>query len=208
VPTVVGPAASSAPPLVTPAILDAAVEEAASPGVAPSTSETPAPASAASSARPPPVEPPGHAVVHTLPETYPATWPAEAGPSSSASSTAGSIAPGDGGAGGNPGAHVVLGTVTANRASPADVLAVLPVDRFAACYRDALRANGKLARGSAALHLDIDPDGQIAKASFEGTEAMRDLGDCIVHAALGHRVRGVQGGAGADAEVPLSFRGE
>jgi serine/threonine-protein kinase len=106
-------------------------------------------------------------------------------------------------------AQVLLGAITANRASQADVLVALPVDRFTACYRDAMRASGRAVRGSATLHLDVDPDGQIGKASFEGTEPLREVGNCIVHAALGRKVKNLApAGPGADAEVPLSFKVE
>jgi serine/threonine protein kinase len=102
-------------------------------------------------------------------------------------------------------AHVAMGVVAANRANGADVRDALPTERFNGCYRDVLRATGRSTRGWGTLHVDI-ADGTIAKASFEGMESLREIGDCIVHAAVGSRVQNVPGAA--DAEIPLSFKVE
>ena len=95
--------------------------------------------------------------------------------------------------------------VTATTATEADIRAVLPVDRFQACYRDRVLRMPRPWQGAATVHLDLDPDGLIGSADFVGVASMRDVGDCIVHAAIGKQVAGVHT-AGADATVSLAFK--
>jgi hypothetical protein len=101
-------------------------------------------------------------------------------------------------------AHVEIGVVAATGASGADVFTALPRARFNECYREALRASGKATRGSATLRLVIDADGQISEATAEVPERLRDIADCIVNAAKGHKVANVHGAG--NAEIPLTFK--
>jgi hypothetical protein len=95
--------------------------------------------------------------------------------------------------------------LTAKVVAESDLRAVLPVERFQACYRDRVAQMARPYQGPATLHLDLDPDGLIGSADFVGVQAMRDVGDCIVHAAIGQQVAGVHT-AGAEATVSLAFK--
>ncbi len=101
-------------------------------------------------------------------------------------------------------AHVVVGAVTADRAASTDVLKILPVGSYSDCYRNGLRERGSPTNGSASLHLDLDADGKITKATFAGIEALAHTGDCIVNATVGRKVPGAPEPSSAD--VALSFQ--
>jgi serine/threonine-protein kinase len=206
----VAPAASSARPFapahVAPTAPDAGADE--SPA-SPAASSAVASPDDGGSTRPSPVGRPG---ASTLPDTPAAVMPTAV--DASAVPDGSTPAAGDGGSLAHavypvsPSAHIEMGSVTANGVAPVEVVAALPLERFNGCYRDTLRATGGPTRGAATLHLDIDPDGEVAKASFEGTEALREVGNCIVNVVLGRRVHNLRAGAAADAMVPLSFKVE
>jgi hypothetical protein len=216
VPPVASSAPSVAPAQVNPAAPDAGADEKQAPAASSSAVALPDDSGSTRPAvRPGPnTLPDTPAVVMTTAVDASVTVGPSSAPPASAVPDGSTPAAGDGGSLVHPvsavfpSAHIEMGSVIANGVGPVDVVAALPLDRFNGCYRDTLRATGGPTRGSATLHLDIDPDGEVAKASFEGTEALREVGNCIVNVALGRRVHNLRAGAAADAVVPLSFKVE
>ena len=168
----------------------------------------PAPAASGAPSVAPPAEPPSAVASAAVSTTAPsaggtAAPPAPAEPAHPPAPPSGAGAP----AGSFDAARVLVGAVAAQNVRGADVREVLPLDRYDRCYRTSLRAGADRGKGSGSLHLDIDADGVISKATFAGTEPFRDAGNCIVNATLGRKVENVTSGAG-DADVPLSFKAE
>jgi hypothetical protein len=104
---------------------------------------------------------------------------------------------------------VQAGGVRCDHAPGANVLAVLPLGSYSACYRDALRSSGgSTGEGSATLHVVFDSEGWVSSASFTGPQGLTSVGQCIdrATAGTGKRVHDIQGGAGAIADVDLVFK--
>ena len=103
------------------------------------------------------------------------------------------------------GGHAVIGSATAtNGVSGASVRASLNTEAISRCYRDALKAKGAPASGSATMQLSIDDGGRVASASLKGAEFLPGMKGCVEGVARLARVKGVDTGD-ASATVSLSF---
>jgi outer membrane biosynthesis protein TonB len=72
------------------------------------------------------------------------------------------------------------------------------------CYREALRARGSPAPGTATLELKLDASGYVSSARLQDAQFLPALRGCVEQAARGLRVRDVDTGE-ASAAVTLSF---
>ena len=72
------------------------------------------------------------------------------------------------------------------------------------CYRDALRAAGVAAAGTAVLHLKIDIAGFVPGAQLEGAHFLPGVKTCVEQAARGARIKDVDTGEGS-ADLTLTL---
>ncbi|HET6147507.1 MAG TPA: protein kinase, partial [Polyangia bacterium] len=72
------------------------------------------------------------------------------------------------------------------------------------CYREALRAAGAAATGTAVLHLKIDIAGYVTSTQLEGAHFLPGVKACVEQAARGARIKDVDTGEGS-ADITLNF---
>jgi hypothetical protein len=78
---------------------------------------------------------------------------------------------------------------------------------FTQCYKNALRARGQRAVGSATLSLSIDEGGRVSGAILTGADWLPEMTRCMQGSASGIQLRaGAVESGGGTAEVWLSFR--
>jgi hypothetical protein len=98
----------------------------------------------------------------------------------------------------------ITGVSTTNAIPAASIRAALARVPLLRCYRDALRARGAAAAGTATLSLHIDATGYVTGASLRDAQFLPSMKSCIEQAARVVRVRDVDTGEGT-ADVTLSF---
>ena len=104
-------------------------------------------------------------------------------------------------------ASVAVGSVTPSNVNGDAIRAALRGVPFTTCYRNALRARGRRAFGSATLNLSIDPTGKITGAILTGADWLPEMTRCMQGGAMGVQLRpGSVDQSGGTAEVWLSFR--
>ena len=76
------------------------------------------------------------------------------------------------------------------------------------CYRNALRARGRRAFGSATLNLSIDETGKVSGAILTGADWLPEMSRCVQGRRHGRAAssRAPSSSGGGTAEVWLSFR--
>ncbi|MBI2389849.1 MAG: protein kinase [Deltaproteobacteria bacterium] len=152
-------------------------------------------APAATTSAPEPAPTPTPVVV-----AVPATSPPAATPTVAPASVAAPAPPFD-----PAGARAVIASAAAtNGVSGSSVRSSLNVDAISRCYRDALKAKGAPASGTATLQLSIDDGGRVTSASLKGAEFLPGLRGCVEGVARLARIKGVDTGD-AVATVALSF---
>ena len=72
------------------------------------------------------------------------------------------------------------------------------------CYREALRAAGSAAGGTAVLRLKIDIAGYVTTATLEGAQFLPEVKTCVERAVRSARVKDVDTGE-ATADITLNF---
>jgi serine/threonine-protein kinase len=104
-------------------------------------------------------------------------------------------------------ATVDVGSVTPQNVNGDAVRAAMRGASFNTCYRNALRARGQRAFGSATLSLSIDDTGRVKGAILTGADWLPEMIRCVQGNAMGAQLRGgaVESGGGT-ADVWLSFR--
>jgi hypothetical protein len=104
-------------------------------------------------------------------------------------------------------ATVDVGSVTPSNVNGDAVRAAIRGLPLTNCYRDALRARGRRAFGSATLNLSIDDYGKVSGAILTGADWLPEMSRCVQGSASGIRLRaGAVSAGGGTAEVWLSFR--
>jgi serine/threonine protein kinase len=104
-------------------------------------------------------------------------------------------------------ATVDVGSVTPSNVNGDAVRAAVRGLPLTNCYRDALRARGRRAFGSATLNLSIDDYGKVSGAILTGADWLPEMSRCVQGSASGIRLRaGAVSAGGGTAEVWLSFR--
>jgi serine/threonine-protein kinase len=98
----------------------------------------------------------------------------------------------------------ITGVTTSNATPVPAIRAALARAPLLHCYREALRAHGAPASGTATLRLHIDVDGYITEATLLGAAFLPAVKGCIEQAAKGARVKDVDTGEGT-ADLTLSF---
>jgi serine/threonine protein kinase len=105
------------------------------------------------------------------------------------------------------GASVDVGSVTPSNVNGDAVRAAMRGANFTQCYRNALRARGQRAFGSATLNLSIDETGRVSGAILTGADWLPEVTRCVQGNASGVQLRaGAVESGGGTAEVWLSFR--
>ncbi len=104
-------------------------------------------------------------------------------------------------------ATVAVGSVTPSNVNGDAVRAAMSGANFTTCYRNALRARGQRAFGSATLNLSIDEGGRVSGAILTGADWLPEMTRCVQGSASGIQLRaGAVESGGGTAEVWLSFR--
>ncbi len=104
-------------------------------------------------------------------------------------------------------ATVDVGSVTPNNVNGDAVRTAIRGVALTSCYRNALRARGRRAFGSATLNLSIDESGKISGAILTGADWLPEMSRCVQGDAMGVQLRpGSVSAGGGTAEVWLSFR--
>jgi serine/threonine-protein kinase len=104
-------------------------------------------------------------------------------------------------------ATVEVGSVTPSNVNGDAVRSAMRAANFTTCYRNALRARGQRAFGSATLNLSIDESGRVAGAILTGADWLPEMTRCVQGGASGVQLRpGAVESGGGTAEVWLSFR--
>jgi serine/threonine-protein kinase len=104
-------------------------------------------------------------------------------------------------------ATVDVGSVTPQNVNGDAVRAAMRGASFTPCYRNALRARGQRAFGSATLSLSIDETGRVNGAILTGADWLPEMIRCVQGNAMGAQLRaGAVESGGGTADVWLSFR--
>jgi hypothetical protein len=104
-------------------------------------------------------------------------------------------------------ATVDVGSVTPQNVNGDAVRAAMRGASFTPCYRNALRARGQRAFGSATLSLSIDETGRVKGAILTGADWLPEMIRCVQGNAMGAQLRaGAVDSGGGTADVWLSFR--
>ncbi|MGO8994447.1 MAG: serine/threonine-protein kinase [Polyangiaceae bacterium] len=104
-------------------------------------------------------------------------------------------------------ASVDVGSVTPNNVNGDAVRAAVRGVALTTCYRNALRARGRRAFGSATLSLSIDGSGKVSGAILTGADWLPEMTRCVQGSTMGMQLRpGSVEQSGGTAEVWLSFR--
>jgi serine/threonine-protein kinase len=104
-------------------------------------------------------------------------------------------------------ATVDVGSVTPSNVNGEAVRAAIRGVALTSCYRDALRARGRRAFGSATLNLSIDETGRVSGAILTGADWLPEMSRCVQGSVTGLQLRsGAVSAGGGTAEVWLSFR--
>jgi serine/threonine-protein kinase len=104
-------------------------------------------------------------------------------------------------------AVVEVGSVTPSNVNGDAVRAAVRGAALTQCYRNALRARGRRAFGSATLDLSFDETGKVYGAILTGADWLPEMTRCVQGSAAGLQLRsGAVDSGGGTAEVWLSFR--
>jgi serine/threonine protein kinase len=104
-------------------------------------------------------------------------------------------------------ATVDVGSVTPSNVNGDAVRAAMRGLPLTTCYRNALRARGRRAFGSATLNLSISETGKVLGAILTGADWLPEMTRCVQGGASGMQLRaGAVSSGGGTAEVWLSFR--
>jgi tRNA A-37 threonylcarbamoyl transferase component Bud32 len=104
-------------------------------------------------------------------------------------------------------ATVDVGSVTPSNVNGDAVRSAIRSVALTTCYRNALRARGRRAFGSATLNLSIDETGRVSGAILTGADWLPEMTRCVQGSAAGVQLRpGATSAGGGTAEVWLSFR--
>jgi serine/threonine-protein kinase len=102
-------------------------------------------------------------------------------------------------------ASVSIAAISSTSAIPSsNIRAALSRAPMVHCYREALRAAGRSAGGTAVLHMKIDIAGYVTSANLEGAQFLPGVKACVEKAARGARVKDVDTGE-ATADITLNF---
>jgi serine/threonine-protein kinase len=102
-------------------------------------------------------------------------------------------------------ATVSFVSVASTSAIPgANIRAALSRAPMVHCYREALRAAGSAAGGTAVLRLKIDVAGYVTAATLEGAQFLPEVKSCVERAVRSTRIKDVDTGE-ATADITLNF---
>jgi eukaryotic-like serine/threonine-protein kinase len=102
-------------------------------------------------------------------------------------------------------ASVSITAISSTSAIPgSNIRAALSRAPLLHCYRDALRAAGAAASGTAILHMKIDIVGYVTATELQGAHFLPGVKACVEKATRGARVKDVDTGE-ASADITLSF---
>jgi hypothetical protein len=102
---------------------------------------------------------------------------------------------------------VDVGSVSPQNVNGDAVRAAIRGTNLTACYKNALRARGQRAFGTATLSLSIDPSGRVGGAILTGADWLPEMIRCVQGSAMGAQLRaGAVESGGGTADVYLSFR--
>ena len=102
-------------------------------------------------------------------------------------------------------ASVSIAAISSTSAIPSsNIRAALSRAPMVHCYREALRAAGRSAGGTAVLHMKIDIAGYVTSAELEGAQFLPGVKACVEKAARVARVKDVDTGE-ATADITLNF---
>jgi hypothetical protein len=104
----------------------------------------------------------------------------------------------------NRAAVSIASIATSSGIAGSNIRSALSRAPIARCYRDALRAAGTAAEGSAVLHLRMDIAGYVTGATLEGAQFLPGVKSCVEKAARIARVKDVDTGE-ATADITLNF---